>query len=193
MKVVCKLCNERWMSGMETAAKPFIERMLLGRRVEMNLAAIQATAAWITLKMVMFDCEIESTATFTREDTLKFAADRQIPEGIQIWLFRTAELERAAYILRDSSTTTSHKAGTSSVVGKVQTTLFGVGRLAVYFVSNRAVGLDLSEPSQFRAKRLWIPRGPSLTWPPFKDATYRDMIERAAALQRFARERGAFG
>ncbi len=193
MKVVCKLCNERWMSAMEVAAKPFIEPMLLGKPVQMNKAAIAATAEWVALKMMMFDCEVERTALFTRVETLKFASDRRVPDGVQIWLFRTNDPERAAYIHRGSSSVTSHKYGIPSVAGTVQTTLFVVGRLVVFFIVNRADGLELHQPSQLRAKRLWVPRGANLIWPPLNNVTKQDIAEMMRVLERFARQRGAFG
>jgi hypothetical protein len=174
---------------METAAKPFIEPMLLGRSVSLTKHAVEIVAAWITLKMILYDAVVEREAVFTREEALQFAADRRAPSAVKIWIFRTKEQERRAYISK-SFANMSHILGPGREKANIQTTAFVTGRLAAFFVLNRLSKLEIDEPSQLRGKRLWPPRGPVVGWPPLRDVTAQEIVDQALALRRFVAERG---
>jgi len=55
------------MSGVESAAKPFLEPMLLGRRVVMQIADQRAVANWIVLKAMVIEQTDPLAVMFTRE------------------------------------------------------------------------------------------------------------------------------
>jgi hypothetical protein len=177
------------MHRLEDRAKPFIEPMLLGRSVTLNKAAIETLAAWVTLKMMVYEATDPTEAVFTRAETLQFAQDERIPPDVRIWLFRTSGPERRAWITR-SFAAMSHGAGSTPVKSNVGLTVFIIGRLVVVFAINRVRPLNLKEPTQRRAKRLWPARGARLVWPPLVDIAESDIADMTLALNTFIKSRG---
>lgn len=45
-KIVCKPCNEGWMSGLEQAAKPILAPMIVGETRELSMADQKIIGAW---------------------------------------------------------------------------------------------------------------------------------------------------
>jgi len=189
LRVVCKHCNERWMSQMEVAARPFIEPMLLGRPVTLRGSQIETVAAWITLKMMIYDGQDQREAVFTREETLRFKVDRQIPDFVRILVYKAKEPELRAYIAR-AFANVSNVLDSMAVKSNIQATVFVVGRLVVLFVANRVPTINFNEPSQFQAKRLWAPRNATVVWPPIRLINEDEVAKLALALRRFVQERG---
>ncbi|MGH7023503.1 MAG: hypothetical protein ACREEB_07925 [Caulobacteraceae bacterium] len=190
IKGVCKRCNNGWMSGMESAAKPHLEPLLLGRRTTLGATAIEALAHWVVLKIMVHESIEPRECVFTREDTLRFAQDRYVPEGVYVWLFKTKELEPRAYCSR-AFMNVSNVIGMLREKANVQTTVFVVGRLVIFFYCDRSKAqIAITEPSQFRAKRLWPPRGPHVLWPPIKPVDESYVAEIALGMRRFVQSRG---
>jgi hypothetical protein len=178
------------MNNMETAARPFVEPMLLGRRsLTLGADALHKVVAWITLKMMVYEWDVPHEAAFSREDTLKFADDRQIPDGVSVWVFKASESEMRAYASR-AFANISQTLGVLTKKANVNATVFVVGRLVVYFLFTRANALEFNEPSQFRAKRLWPARGSRVVWPPHRTIDEAGVAELAMALRRFVEARG---
>ena len=189
IRAVCKGCNNGWMSHLETDAKAFIEPMLIGHRVTMNRDQIQIVASWIVLKMMVYDSETPEEAVFTRQETLEFARNRSIPNGVMILLCKAKERENRAYLTR-AFANISQIRGPFRIRARIQVTTFVIGRLVVFFSLNRVKSLKLNEPSQRRAKRLWPPRGAVVSWPPDLTATEMDVANISLALRHFVQSRG---
>jgi hypothetical protein len=167
-KGVCKLCNKHWMSRLETAAKPFLEPMLLGKHVVLNLDAQRILLQWIVLKMMVWEQTHLASAVFTRDQTLAFATDRTIPKKTAIWLFFSdAGTMRARVTRAFASLWLPSEVPTYFPVGaNTQTVLFRVGQLVVFMTNTRLASVELGEFRQSVAKRLWPSRRRFLLWPP---------------------------
>jgi hypothetical protein len=91
-KVVCKLCNNRWMSDVETKAKwsliPLIERA--NYPVRLTVEDQCAIALWLGLRSIVFDSSgivPPEERYFTQAERESFAAgDVFLPENTHIWM-----------------------------------------------------------------------------------------------------------
>jgi hypothetical protein len=52
---ICGNCNNRWMSRLETAAKPILLPMIRGSEVVLSIPQQRVLAAWAQLKMICYD------------------------------------------------------------------------------------------------------------------------------------------
>lgn len=187
VKGVCKQCNHGWMSGVETAVKPFLEPMLLGRSVTLSPAAQRAVTEWIVLKMMVWELTLPTTAVFRRDQTLEFARTRAIPDNIRIWLFRSLDPGRHARITRAFSGLFPLDQ-VPCVIPKepnTQTALFRIGKLIAFFVHSHLPELELGKFRQVDAKVLWPPRGRVLSWPPLNSISWAASDHIANTLGRF--------
>lgn len=187
LKVVCRVCNNGWMSAVESSAKPFIEPMILGRRVTLDKAAQKSVATWIALKMMVFEQQDWTRAVFTRSQTLSFAMDRSPPEHFKIWLCRCQDSYAGVRMSRGFA---SLFKSAEEAVGKAknantQTVTFGIGQLIIFAVHSQLPDLDIGRVRQSFAKQLWPSYRASLTWPPMKILTAKEVADLALMLQQY--------
>lgn len=89
-KVVCKRCNETWMSGMETMAKPRLIPLIKGQPTLLNDRDRQMVADWIMLKVLIAEhtaySDFPAEPLYSKEDYEYFMLLRQLPFGVRIWI-----------------------------------------------------------------------------------------------------------
>lgn len=89
-KVVCKRCNETWMSAMEKAVQPRLTPLIKGEPTVLGECDRQMLADWIMLKA--FVVEHTSYRGFpaapisSQQDREYFMLLRQLPFGVRIWI-----------------------------------------------------------------------------------------------------------
>ena len=89
--VVCRVCNNGWMSDLETnEAKPTMADMIRhGGAVSLLPRGITSIAAWAFKMTVLanFIGLLKNEPYFSTADRYNFAKTMQVPAGIQMWLF----------------------------------------------------------------------------------------------------------
>lgn len=191
-KVVCHTCNTGWMSLLETVIKPSLEPMISGRSAHLGPSELKALTEWIVLKMMVFDRYDDGTTMFSRDETLAFSRDRSFPDGIVVWVFRTADRHFESHIGRSFAGISAISKGLPSapVPANVQATIFGLGRLLIYFVHSRHPELKLGAYKKSFGKRLWPPASNRMVWPPLNAVSAADTVVIADTLRRFVTTRG---
>jgi hypothetical protein len=180
------------MSQVEASAKAALEAMLAGRRLLMDASTIRAVAEWVILKMIIFEQIEKDSAVLSRADAAAFKANRTIPDGVTIWLFRARDRQFEAQIGRSFAgvSSTSNAPPLLPVHANVQAVTFGIGRLVIYFVHTTIPELNTPQFPASVANRLWPPKRSFVQWPPLKSITLQDIFMVATALRQFVRERG---
>jgi hypothetical protein len=187
IKAVCRVCNTGWMSRLETAAKPFLEPMIQGKRVVLSRDAQRILMEWVILKMMVWEMTDPRGKVFTREETLAFAASRTLPATLRIWLFRTripnfAHITRAFVALFVAGDPSAIK---NKDIPNTQTVLFGIGQLVIYVLQSNIPALDLSKHSQRFAKRVWPIFRADMPWPPMGDLNATEIRYLGTTLSRY--------
>jgi hypothetical protein len=54
-RIVCKMCNETWMGGIENSTKPILLRMMRGDPTNLTFSDQVNLATWLTLKSMLVD------------------------------------------------------------------------------------------------------------------------------------------
>ncbi len=188
VKAVCKNCNNVWMSILEQNAKPYVEPMLLGKPIILDLNSQRLLMEWTTLKMMVWEhSQAPESIVFTRSETLLFSKSRIIPDNVRAWVFRSSDPVMRASIIRGyaSILPIDGLLNEPPTHANTQTALFRVGKLLIYFFHSRLPELEIGKFRQFDAKVLWPPLRHSLKWPPMRDMGIQQGRHIAESLKRF--------
>jgi hypothetical protein len=168
IRVVCQKCNNEWMGDIETAAKPILSRVILGRADVLDQAAQKVLAVWIALKVMVGEQNRPKDAVVTQEQRDEFKENRTIPEGMRIWIANyKGETWRFRY-RRHNATLTLPNPKVMPVGGKnVQTTTFGFGNLLVHTMTYSRQGVDINQFVKVGSQMtiLWPSAAPTISWP----------------------------
>ena len=86
IKVVCKTCNETWMSNIETTVIPIMTPLIQGQQITLTLAAQQILARWMTMKTIVAEYDNPLTQSIPESARHWFKEHQRPPEGWQIWI-----------------------------------------------------------------------------------------------------------
>jgi hypothetical protein len=174
--VVCKRCNNEWMSALEEDVKPIIIRMLHGWPRRLTQRQQQIIAAWVIMKLMVAEYAYEGSTEFyfTQAERAAMMKERAIPDQTSVWL---------GFYYDDSDPTVDHdtaalighkhlRLSSSGVVASGYGAAFVVGRLVAHVICHRFPGhiaarLVLSIDRQFESifLRVWPVNAQRVRWP----------------------------
>jgi hypothetical protein len=167
----CKVCNETWMSQIETAAIPVATPLLLGQTIELTPEIQNTLATWLALKAMV--CEFlyphsVVASDFTRNQFLE--TRKPDANDWQIWLgyfdLPTHKHYQAVTFNIVESSKVAQVHGSHAIdVGKSATMIFGRMIAYVAFCEIPFLrGFNLAPEFRPKLTRIW-PTGTSFTWP----------------------------
>jgi hypothetical protein len=167
IRVVCEACNNGWMSELETAAKPLLTPLILGRSSTITESAVSIIAQWITLKTLVGEQNITGDAVVTKEEREKFRFNLTIPENFQIWIgccgvdgWQTAYWRHAATVSLSPEIKPKHK------FKNIHTVTFGIGILLVSVLHTTVQDLGLTyNYDQKGLMTSLLPLSGPIVWP----------------------------
>lgn len=97
-KVVCKRCNETWMSAMEMAVRPRLIPLIKGEPILLGECDRQMLADWIMLKAFVVEHtsyrDFPAEPISSQQDREYFMLLRQLPFGVRIWIAQHTSPEK---------------------------------------------------------------------------------------------------
>ena len=85
---VCGQCNSGWMSRLETAAKPHLTSLILGKKCNLDKQAQHSLAAWIVMTSIMAEFTDIKTVSIPAIHRNQLRISGNPPDGWQIWTGR---------------------------------------------------------------------------------------------------------
>ena len=168
-KVVCKSCNNGWMSGIENNTIPILKNLILGSTRETTLTAEdqRTLAIWVTLRWMVYETQLEGGSVqwfFTTDERHAFMENPEPPPDALIWI-GAAELGLLGAHMQ------GHSATSPAGVGAYGEFTGFVGRFAFQCVcrrDGRQHNLDRAESLRWRSStiRVWLPATDAVMWPP---------------------------
>lgn len=199
IKVVCKTCNNGWMSALETSAREHLIPLLLNSQHVITPEAQQTVATWATLKFMVIDADWAPQNAMLPSDYLAFGKAREIPAGLQIWIAPMNAPGWAEYYNRSAG---GFRAPPSRHEGfNVMSITLGIEHVFFHGVFSRVsfMKTDMNRTSLGpRLLRIWPNSNASVCWPvcpPLtQDAvTWLDQALRRHSLPRLRPERTRVG
>jgi hypothetical protein len=186
LRVVCRACNNEWMSRLQTATKPYLLPLVLGEVTALDVNAQATLAAWIAM-FVMVAEHFDRAKVATPQSERDFLRKREkTPSTWRIWI---GDYERGNWVghwihFAVPISGESHPIEMMSngvPRPNTQTTTFVVGRLYVHVMSSP---MDIFDDWRFAKpelmKQIWPIKRNIVGWPP-KTLSDRDADGIAAA------------
>jgi hypothetical protein len=166
-RVVCKSCNETWMSGLETDVRPTLSRLICGTEFNLARPAWQTLAHYLLLKIMVVDQAPMSVPTITKAERRSFMASRTWPDGIRIWILATDDDFWKMQVQSDAFTIDWRGDGAQKAAN-AKLTVWGTGRLVVVSMLDREgqlnLGLDELHAVEVHPGNTGERRWPPLCW-----------------------------
>lgn len=160
IRVVCKSCNNGWMSALEKKVKPILVAGIRGHSLELSQAQLAELAHWACVKAIVGEHAEGEMALTPSEDRFLFFRQSKIPDYFRIYIGRHSALTQLAY-LRHSTTVSRTMAGPnpplpSGISRNIQSITFLVGPVFFHVLSSRVNDFDLDGVIKYsQVERLW--------------------------------------
>ncbi len=136
IKVVCKTCNETWMSQIEQTAKTILLPMMRGEPYRLTQEDCLSISRWITLKVMVAEHNSLNTHTevvTNREMRKKFKDNQEIPNNLLVSIARCGTPSWKAIYMRNTASI-SLKPFLKNRTKNIQCVTVGFGELLIQVI-----------------------------------------------------------
>ena len=172
VRVVCRKCNNEWLSGLETRAKPLLLALLRGERFALGPAEQLLLSTWAAKTCMTAEFIDRTKIAIPQEDREHLMRALSPPQtGWWIWMAGSQGVEWEAGI--------NHFSGRLHVppvppeaaeAVNLQSTTLGIGRLLIFAISTSFPTADFSLTNARAAdlQPIWPLRPATILWPPHR-------------------------
>jgi hypothetical protein len=86
INLVCKLCNNGWMSVLQERTKPILLPLISGEKPALSRNDRRVLAAWITMFVMVAEFQVRDKVSITPEVRADFSKTGIVPTNWAIWL-----------------------------------------------------------------------------------------------------------
>jgi len=186
VRVVCRPCNNGWMSRLESDAKPALTSLLDGTPITLNLSQQAIVTHWVVMKLMVSEW-INRKIMFSGGERFAFKDRRELPHPLGITLLMHDDEEWKCNYYAVSLTVSFDRTATAQ---NTKVFSFGVGRAFFNILYSRVRGMSVDNnigPPHFD---LHPSQGRVLVWPLEANATGQQLAEIANYLRTIARRDG---
>jgi hypothetical protein len=168
-RVVCKQCNNGWMSLLESKVRPFLTPLILGQLTTISVEGLSIVARWLVMKFMVIEFLRPIPPIALQSERLAIMQG-DIPPTWQLWLgFHLSEKWATAIWTETASITIlanekDNQASPPSFDKNTQSISFGIGNLFVQTIHSTVAGLEYNFQAN-ALRHLWPIRS-NLIWPP---------------------------
>jgi len=179
LQIVCRPCNNHWMSGLQTAAKPILIPLIAGKSISLTSSRQEILAAWCAMTTICAEYFFPKTAASSVTQRRWLFNTHTAPNSFRIWIgdFRRDQWKGhwGHLALRVSRTEHEGVQGWAihpdgSTRPNTQTTVVVVGRLYIIVYSCPFPEIlnsrTITGQVDSRLSQIWPPRYSLLLWPP---------------------------
>ena len=86
LRIVCKKCNNGWMSELQVKAKPILELLIAGKWSDLSKIEQNILASWVTMFVIVYEWTDQSKVALTQEERTYFMNNKFPPDYWNIWI-----------------------------------------------------------------------------------------------------------
>ena len=195
LQIVCRSCNNHWMSELQKAVKPILIPLIAGKSISLTPPRQATLAAWRAMTTICAEYFYPKNAAVSVIDRRWLFRTHTAPNSFRIWIGDFERKEWKPYwghsTLRISPTEHEgtqgwaiHPDGTPR--SNTQTTMFVIGRLYVMVYSCPFPEILNSQTIvrqvDSRLTQIWPPRYSIVLWPPTDTLNDREADRLAGAI-----------
>jgi hypothetical protein len=170
IRVVCKSCNNGWMSALENAVIPIITPLISTVPHTLTASSIDILSKWIALKVMVAEHNQPEDAVTPTENRARFKAMLEIPPDFKIWIAKCGVgVWQSAYMRHTATLSLTPDFMPHHKSKNTQSITFGIGDLLIHVFHSTVT--DLGYDCSFEPKGVVIPIFPilgSINWPPIR-------------------------
>lgn len=187
IRVVCKTCNNGWMSEIETQAKPILTKLISGCDCCLTPEQSHALAIWIAMKVIVSEHSEGGTQVTPAKDRCDFYKNKTIPEYFRIFIGNhstnhSAGFMRQSYLLSAKGYMEPQLKGLQR---NTEVVSFYCGKLFVYICACRVKGLDIDNLFDGSVLNMIYPLGAANITMPISTLTEKQVNDIVYALKDF--------
>ena len=186
VRVVCKSCNNGWMSRLESKTKPVLVPMLKNQETQLTQSYQETLALWITVKTIVGEYSEPDIAVTPEIDRHLVKEQGRIPDYYAIYLGHHSSGSDSAW-LRTSMTLALTMDGPDPPLDgytrNTQSIAFLCGPLFLFVLTMRVNGIKASDFMRLpKLTQIFPPQYSSVRWPNAESLNKQDMGKIAYAL-----------
>lgn len=159
LRVVCQICNNGWMSQIESSVKGILVAGLTGEHLDLSIDQQRDLAFWVCLKTIIYEQSDPKLASTPFMDRHAFYTDRVVPDYFRMY-FGAHSTSSITWLYRHSATVSFSQFVDPPLLDglkrNTQTVTFILGRYVFHVLAARVAqfGLD-SDLTYPGLTRLW--------------------------------------
>ena len=163
LKVVCHLCNNRWMSNLQRETSTHLKPLIDGNWVEFTERSQALIAAWATMFVMVYDFADMVTQNVTQSERTLFKDTKLPPPNWIISIGRMLTSHAHGEVWKRSFGLWPPPTDAVSNTYNFQSTTFSAGRLLLNVVSNTSEAVITPQEigAELRLEVVW----PTVNWP----------------------------
>jgi hypothetical protein len=170
IRVVCRKCNNGWMSDLETDTKPILSKLIATQNHVLEKQEIEQLIKWITLKVLVLEHSQRKDAVTPFFERKAFKESFRMPSNFRIWIAKCGVSGWEGTFWRDASTVSTNEELPATGIDKnIHSITFGFGDLLVHVIhtslKDLKIDLDVSVPDCIYSL---YPYSSPISWPPSK-------------------------
>jgi hypothetical protein len=176
VKLVCERCNNEWMSGLQTRAKPLLLPLILGQKAVLGRDAQRLIAAWCAMSVMSADFFFpdRSAVPQAHRDHLRMTRDAP-PDTWKIWIGNYKREKWVAHWAKQSMSISSKEHIPEITAGgfprpNTQATTIVFGQLYVHVFSSlfpeMVAKTSIAGKGIEKVAQIWPIREDFIAWPP---------------------------
>jgi hypothetical protein len=186
IRVVCKTCNNGWMSRLEEKVKPTLLNIIENKPVTLAEQSLSILARWIIMKVMVAEQSEENTQVTPEFDRKRFCKSGEIPNYFRVYIARQKTTHQSAYLRHSATLALSQDGPLPPLHGmrrNTQTVGLLIGSLFVYVTAARVDNFNLE--SRFNLKqlrRIYPNQGGEIVWSAVPELEQQEMGAITSAL-----------
>jgi hypothetical protein len=177
IKCVCGPCNNGWMSGLQTDAKPILVPTLIGEKIELHRRSQTILSAWITMMAMVSEYLQKGMSSVPSLERVYLETHQKSPKNWRIWIGRHNRQHHPRYSHRTLPFVTKEEfertgGPSTDTPANTQTTTICLGKHLLIHVMSSDVAWSLIRrwrlPPQIgdNLLQIWPIKDKIVRWPP---------------------------
>jgi hypothetical protein len=166
LRVVCRSCNNGWMSQQEKETKSLLTAMIEGRSASLGYDEQCRLALWCALRAGIFERDDPERAAITPHQYRYIYEHRTLPDGWKVFAASYGGLEWAVRMFHLGGKVLNIADQSMPSVPNTHLTAMGMGKIVCAVVGSTATNAPhvIAQLSPIRMQQIW-PFEQSLGWP----------------------------
>ena len=163
-RFVCRDCNSGWMNDIETAARPFVRKMVMGQALTLDTREQESVASWLALRALGARYTDNPVVPPERDQLDYFYTHRLPPKACYQWITAYKGGKPFHYQGNDIGTVSDIADPDPPDIPHGILMTLAIGYLAVKLIWMS--GAEPTEPDPPNLLRIWPIGTSAITWPP---------------------------